>query len=188
MLEGDYNQCLKLIFGRRMMRNSEHSPDYPASQFGSKRGSRAIEAVRLKRMSLDIIRLTRQPASIITTDLHSCYDRIVHTVGALSARKNGVQHEPIKMMIDTLQQSTNTIRTAFGDSERSHNSTPDRPYHGTGQGSGASPAIWFAITIVLIESLLRENIGTFLTLAMSFKLLRIPAILFVDDTDFIVTG
>ena len=82
LLEGDYNQCLKLIFGKRMMRNSEHSPDYPASQYGSKRGSRAIDAVRLKRMALDIIRLNRQPASIITTDLHSCYNRIVHTVGA----------------------------------------------------------------------------------------------------------
>lgn len=190
LLEGDYNQCLKLIFGKRMMRNSEFSNEYPTSQFGSKRGSRAIEAVRLKRMALDTIRLNRQPASIITTDLHSCYDRIVHTVGALSARKNGVQHEPIKMMIDTLQQSTNTIRTAFGDSEVSHSSTFERPYHGTGQASGASHAIWFAITIVLIESLKHENIGTFLALALalSLKLLRIPAILFVDDTDFIVTG
>ena len=92
------------------------------------------------------------------------------------------------MMIDTLQNSSNIIRTAFGDSDISHNSTPDRPYHGTGQGSGASPAIWFAITIVLIEALLSENIGTFLTLVMSYKLLRIPAILLVDDTDFIVTG
>ena len=136
LLEGDYNQCLKLIFGKRMMRNSEHATDYPTSQFGSKRGSRSIEAVRLKRMTLDIIRLNRQPASIITTDLHSCYDRIVHSVGALSARKNGVQPQPIQMMIDTLQKSTNTIRTGFGDSERSHSSTPEQPYHGTGQGIG----------------------------------------------------
>ena len=188
LLEGDYNQCLKLIFGKLMMRNSEHATDYPASQFGSKRGSRSIEAVRLKRMALDLIRLNRQPASIITTDLHSCYDRIVHTVGALSARKNGVQPQPIQMMIDTLQKSTNTIRTGFGDSDLSHSSSPEQPYHGTDQGSGASPAIWFAITIILIESLLQENVGTFLVLAMSSKLLRIPAILFVDDTDFIVTG
>ena len=188
LLEADYNQCLKLIFGKRMMRNSEIAPDYPACQFGSKRGSRSIEAVRLKRMSLDMIRLYRKPATIITTDLHSCYDRIVHSVGSLSARRNGIQPEPIKMMIDTLQHSENTIRTGFGDSDRSHRSTPERPYHGTGQGSGSSPAIWFAMTIVLIEALMQEHIGTFLTLAISHKLLRFPAILFVDDTDFIVTG
>lgn len=188
LLEGDYNQCLKLIFGKRMMRNSEFAPDYPASQFGSKRGSRSIEAVRLKRMSLDMIRLYRKPATIITTDLHSCYDRIVHSVGALSARRNGVQPEPIRMVVDTLQHSENTIRTGFGDSDRAHYSTPERPYHGTGQGSGASPAIWFAITIVLIEALMQEQIGTFLTLAMSLQLIRFPAILFVDDTDFVVTG
>ena len=84
LLEADYNQSMKLVFGKRMMRNSELSTDYPNSQFGSKRGAKAIEAVRLKRMTLDLIRMTRQPATIITTDLHSCYDRIVHTVGALS--------------------------------------------------------------------------------------------------------
>ena len=102
MLEADYNQCVKLIFGKRMMRNSEYSSDYPTSQFGSKRGAKAIEAVRLKRMTLDVIRLKRQSAAMITTDLHSCYDRIVHTVGALCSRKNGVQEEPIRMMIDTI--------------------------------------------------------------------------------------
>ena len=188
LLEADYNQCLKLIFGIRMMRNAEHSTEYPAAQFGSKRGSRPIEAVRLKRMTLDIIRLNRRPASIITTDLHSCYDRIVHTVGALSTRKHGVQNEPIRMMINSLQNSTNSIRTAYGDSDLSHKSTPDQPYHGTGQGSGASPAVWFAITVVLIEALLAERIGTFVTMAISLQLIHFPAILFVDDTDFIVTG
>ena len=188
LLEADYNQCVKLIFGKRMMRNSEYSSDYPTSQYGSKRGAKAIEAVRLKRMSLDVIRLNRQPAAMITTDLHSCYDRIVHTVGALSSRKNGVQPEPIRMMIDTIQNCTNSVRTAYGDSERSYGCTPDDPFHGTGQGSGASPAVWFAITIVLIEALLHERIGTFIVTAISAQLIRFPAILFVDDTDFIITG
>ena len=160
----------------------------PSSQFGSKRGSRSIEAVRLKRMTLYLVRLNRQPATIITTDLHSCYDRIVHTVEALSSRKHGVQNEPIRLLIDSLQNSTSTIRTVYGDSELSHNTTPDQPYHGTGQGSGASPTVWFAITVVLIEALLHERIGTFLTMAISLRLIRFPAILFVDDTDFIVKG
>lgn len=172
LLEADYNQCLKLIFGKRMMRNAEFSNEFPTSQFGSKRGSRAIEAVRVKRMTLDIIRL----------------NRLVHMVGALSTRKHGVQIEPIRILINSLQNSTNIIRTAHDDSDLSHKSTPVQPYHGTGQGSGASPAVWCAITIAIIEALLQERIGTFLTLAISLQLIRIPAILFVDDTDFIVTG
>ena len=188
LLEADYNQCMKLIFGKRMMRNCEFSPDYPASQYGTKRGCKAIEAVRLKRMTLDIIRLKRQPATIITTDLHSCYDRIVHSVASLSAQKNGVQPEPIHALIDSLQNSSSSVRTAYGDSTRTHESTPETPYHGTGQGSGASPAVWFVITIVLIEALLHERVGTFITMAISLNLIRFPAILFVDDTDFIITG
>lgn len=171
-----------------MTRNCEFSTDYPTSQFGSKRGAKSIEAVRLKRMTLDLIRMARQPATIITTDLHSCYDRIVHTVGALSARKQGVSIEPIQMMIDTIQNCSNSIRTAFGDSERSYGCTPDEPFHGTGQGSGSSPDIWFAITAVLIDALLHERVGTFITMAISLRLIRYSAILFVDDTDFIVTG
>lgn len=109
-------------------------------------------------------------------------------MGALSSRKLGVSIEPIQMMIDTIQNCSNSIRTAFGDSDRSYGCTPDDPFHGTGQGSGSSPAIWFAITVVLIDALLYEHIGTFVTLAISLRLIRYPAILIVDDTDFIVTG
>ena len=85
LLEADYNQFVELIFGKRMMQQSEFTPEYPEAQFGSKRGAKAIEAVRLKRMSLEMMRLNRQPAIFMTTDLHSCYDRIVHTVASLSS-------------------------------------------------------------------------------------------------------
>ena len=180
LLEADYNQCVKLIFGKCIK--------YPESQYGTKRGTRAIEAVRLKRMSLEMIRLNRQPAVFMTTDLHSCYDRIVHTVASLSSQKYGIQPEPIKMLIYSIQHSTSNIRTGLGDSERTYSSDPDDPFHGTGQGSGASPAARFVITIVLIEALLDTCIGTFITLAISLQLLRFPATLFVDDTDFLITG
>ena len=91
-------------------------------------------------------------------------------------------------MIYTIQNCTNLVRTAYGDSNRSYGCTPDDPFHGTGQGSGASAAVWFAVTIVLIEALLNEHIGTFLVMAVSMQLIRFPATLFVDDTDFIITG
>ena len=92
------------------------------------------------------------------------------------------------MLIDSIQHSTSTIRTGFGESERTYSSDPDDPFHGTGQGSGTSPAACFVITIVLIEALLDARVGTFITLAILLQLLRFPATLFVDDTDFLITG
>lgn len=122
LMEADLNMCLKTVFGHRMMRNAEHSPEYPQSQFGSKRGSRAIEAVRLKRACYDNSRLLRDPSVMMTTDLHSCYDRIVHSIASLTARKHGVQMQPITMMLETLRQSINMVRTAYGDSDRTYGS------------------------------------------------------------------
>ena len=59
LMEADLNMALKTVFGFRMMRNEEFSSEYPDSQFGSKRGSRAIEAVRLKRACYDNTRFMR---------------------------------------------------------------------------------------------------------------------------------
>ena len=73
----------------------------------------------------------REPHVMITTDLHSCYDRIVHNVAGLVCQKHGVQDSPIQMLVDTLRNSVNNVRTAYGDSDRSYKSE-DVPFQGTG--------------------------------------------------------
>ena len=67
------------------------------------------------------IAVRMQDSSVfVTTDLHSCYDRIVHTVASLTARRHGVEMSPIIMMLETLRKSINLVRTAYGDSDRTY--------------------------------------------------------------------
>jgi hypothetical protein len=45
------------------------------------------------------------------------------------------------------------VKTAFGMSDKHYTSQQDEPLFGTGQGSGASPAVWLTLVVVLMNTL-----------------------------------
>jgi hypothetical protein len=45
------------------------------------------------------------------------------------------------------------VKTAFGTSDANYTSTTAEPLFGTGQGSGASPAVWLTLVVVLMNTL-----------------------------------
>ena len=46
-----------------------------------------------------------------------------------------------------------TIKTVHGISEDNYHGTPFSPLFGTGQGSGASPAVWLTLVVTLMNTL-----------------------------------
>ena len=48
-----------------------------------------------------------------------------------------------------------TVKTVYGISEDSYKGTPFEPLFGTGQGSGASPAVWLTLVVILLNTLER---------------------------------
>jgi hypothetical protein len=75
------------------------------------------------------------------------------------------------------------VKTVYGVSDQSYSGTPFAPLFGTGQGSGASPAVWLTLEVVLLNTSERGC-----PLQMSFKSpdgINIHSRLvdaFVDDT------
>ena len=59
---------------------------------------------------------------------------------------------------------------------------------GTGQGSGASHVVWFAITVTLLRALVEAGVTTNFTAPLSDLITEFAAILFVDDTDFYINA
>ena len=53
----------------------------------------------------------------------------------------------------TLQQMRYRVKTQYGVSDNSYTGTHDEPLFGTGQGSGASPAAWLTLVVVLMKAM-----------------------------------
>lgn len=94
----------------------------------------------------------------------------------------------IKCQADALAQMKYAVKTAHGISPAQYSSTISEPLFGTGQGSGASPAIWLGLVVVLLNSLDRmsreESIPALTFLDPWGEMLeswRVGA--FVDDTN-----
>jgi hypothetical protein len=93
---------------------------------------------------------------------------------------------PLVSMFKVLQGAVYKIRTAYGDSTKSCRSPFWLiPFQGVGQGNGAGPAIWVAISAPIIQMLYTAGFGLAFTTAISGTLVAIACFAFVDDTNVI---
>jgi len=91
-------------------------------------------------------------------------------------------------MISTLQQMDHHIRTTYGDSAKSGNQKKwGSPIAGSGQGNGAGPQIWAAVSSPLLEMMKEDCFFAMLVGAFSLTSWLLVGFVFVDDTDLCVT-
>ena len=76
-----------------------------------------------------------------------------------------------------------TVKTVYGISEDSYQGTPFAPLFGTGQGSGASPAVWLSLVVILLNTL-KQVVPDRISFRSPDGTLehRRPVDAFVDDT------
>ena len=77
------------------------------------------------------------------------------------------------------------LKTGFGLANKSYGGTPDAPYMGLTQGSGASPAAWTAISTLIVSAYRAKGYGAQLVSAWSGIIMALAALLYVDDTDLL---
>jgi hypothetical protein len=138
-------------------------------------------------------RQTRLPGFICSNDALQCYDRIVHNIAILSMRRLGLHKTTAESMFAVLQQASHSILTGFGLSEEVYGGQARmdeglRPLMGLGQGNGAGPAIWAAISSVLLQIMEAKGFGAQLHGAITKKLCSLVGYAFVDDTDLVHTA
>ena len=105
-VEADFNMNNGFI-GRRVMDNAEKYDVLAQEQYGSRRGHSAQVQALNKRLVFDVLRQSKAK---------SCYDRILHVIVMLCARRTGLELAPILSMIDTIQLMTHQIHSAYGSS------------------------------------------------------------------------
>jgi hypothetical protein len=153
LFEADFNFFLKLQWGHRLVRHAEKFDLLNDGQHGSRPGRTAMDPIMLIQLTTDLSRLLKVNLARFDNDASACYDRIIVALGMLAARRLGMPGNAIKTHADALRFMQYSVKTIHGISEDSYEGTPFEPLFGTGQGSGASPAVWLTLVVLLLNTL-----------------------------------
>ena len=184
LMNSEYQANTKKL-GRTAMYNAEMNQLIPSGQCGSRARHQAIDLAWSKRMVWDLLILQRRSAGWISNDAKSCFDRVVHWIAILALLRFGLTWRALTMMFNTLATSKHRVRTGFGDSTAVFQPPSDVPFQGCGQGNGAGPAIWVAISSILITMMDAAGYGFECLTTLESKLVTAQCFCFVDDTDVI---
>ena len=83
LLEADFNTTTKLIFAQRTMDRALSTDQITPSQYAKKR-SQPIEAVLLKRLFYDYLRILKKTGIVISNDARGCFDCMALAIGAIA--------------------------------------------------------------------------------------------------------
>jgi exonuclease III len=185
LYEADFNFVNKCL-GRKVMDNAMANNCMAQEQY-ARPGCSAQEQCLTRRLIFDLVRHTRQSLAMASSDLKSCYDRIVHNAASLAMQKCGISKEAVSVMFQTIQQCQHKIRTAYGDSTKTYGGKGkyDSPPMGAGQGNGAGPQMWAVLSATLFMAMHLEGLSTQFCQKMTEKVISLIGFMYVDDMDLI---
>ena len=145
LFEADNNLLvLKLLWGSRLVRKAMDLDLLHPCQHGSVPTHTTMDAIMLTQLSTDLSRVCKTNLVRFDNDASACYDRIIINLAMLAARRCGMPIYAVQTHAKAIQFMRYTVKTVYGISES---------LLGTGQGSGASPAAWLTLVIVLMQTL-----------------------------------
>ena len=113
----------------------------------------AMDPIMRTELTTDLCRQLKHNLARFDTDTSACYDRIIVALGMLAARRCGMPEQSVNTHATCLQQMRYSVKTQHGISDNTYHGTPQSPLFGTGQGSGASPAVWLTLVVTLMNTL-----------------------------------
>jgi hypothetical protein len=153
LFEADYNFLLKLMWGHRLVRRAVDQDLLHKSQHGSVPRHTTMDAVMQTQLTTDLCRVMKHNLARFDNDASACYDRIIVPLAMLAARRCGMPDEAILFHSEALQHMEYSVQTVHGVSSESYQGTTTTPLFGTGQGSGASPAAWLSLGVLLMKTM-----------------------------------
>jgi hypothetical protein len=113
-----------------------------------------MDQIMLNQPTTDMCRVLKIHYVRFVMDASACFDRIIVALGMLAARRCGMPTHAVQIHDATALKLMQLMRyTVYGVLEASYNGTPFEPLFGTVQGSGASPAVWLTLVVLLLNTL-----------------------------------
>jgi hypothetical protein len=180
LYEADFNFMLKLIWGKRLVRHAEHYKCLGTENKGSRAGYQSTDATLEKLLLYEYARLTRTSLITVDNDAKACYDRIIKPLAMLACMAVGLPLMAAAMHNKTHFGMKHHIKTRHG-TLTPYSGTATEALEGTGQGSGASPAIWLIYSVSLLSAFQKFSPGMKVSSPFEAMLITILAVFYVDD-------
>ncbi|KAL7459566.1 hypothetical protein ACHAWC_011573 [Mediolabrus comicus] len=181
LLEADYNQHSKLIFGKRMLDLARKNGLVPEEIY-SEKGRTAEDAILQQVLMYDIARMSRRPLLVAQVDAAQCYDRVATAVSSLTLQAFKTPKSSVLTMLRPLHNMEFFLRTGFGQSSTFFGGKHDGK-HGLAQGNGAAPPTWQQVSTVMLRAMHRKGHGVDVVCPISKTSSRQIGIFYVDDVN-----
>eukprot|EP00957_Ditylum_brightwellii_P153895 11714092-Ditylum_brightwellii.AAC.1 len=152
-------------------------------QFGNRKGQTALDALLLRVVTMDCIRLFRLNGAILNNNLSACYDRMIPEVSSVHLQSLGLPDNTTKCSVLINKNMKQSIETTAGVTKDAYQHTAVFPLQGEGQGKTSSPLNWLFQSSTLLNALyaLVSSIALY-SVCKTFFSNRV-AESYVDDTD-----
>ena len=199
LFEGDFNGVLKYILGRKMMWHITSNKLVDADTYGSHLGKTATEAVLNLQLILDNCRIWKQNFGMIFNDADGCYDRIPPSLADIALRRLGCPKSVTQAHTAAQKGMRHHIKTGSGVSP-GYIKYSDMikaiytagvimlltgPIGGVGQGGGASPIIWLAIILMMLQVYKQKCEGISIVNKITNTIVNYWIISYVDDNTIV---
>jgi hypothetical protein len=125
----------------------------------AKKHSHCNYAVLTKQFICDSLRTLYHSAGLGECNFGDCYDCAAHPPTSIALQSWGIQKCAIKVLLSSMQTMQYVLKTGFGELEECYGSTDSSPNSGLGQGTGASPPAFIALSSLIINSYRRMGHG-----------------------------
>jgi hypothetical protein len=111
-----------------------------------------MDPVMLTQLTTDLCQLFEVNLARFDNDASACYDRIIVMLGMLAAHCCEILTNAVSTHAEALRLMKYSVKTIHGKSDKNYHGTPFECLFGTGQGSGASLAVWLTLVVILMNT------------------------------------
>jgi hypothetical protein len=125
------------------------------------------------------------PVGMGECNLGDCYDQAAHIPTAIVLQAWGIPWSAIWVLLLSMQTMQYVLKTGFGKSANSFGETTKSPNSGLGQGSGASPPAFMALSSLIVR--VYHQIGNRARMRSSYtsQLFVLATVVYVNNTDLL---
>ena len=203
LFEGDFNGALKYILGRKMMHYITKHKVIDSETYGSRTGKTSIEAIMTLQLILDNTRIWKKNMGLLFNDADGCFDRIPANLAEVALRRIGCPKSVAQAHTLTQRKMKHYVKTGYGTStgyikfDEAIKFILSQegvltiiiallgPIGGVGQGGGASPIIWLAVLLIMMEAYRKTNKGISVIDRITGLILLFWILSYVDDNSII---
>jgi hypothetical protein len=130
------------------MRQAIQEGSIPQECF-AKKHSHCNHVVLTKQFFRNSLQCLHYPAGLGECDFGDCYNRAAHAPTSIA----------LCVLLSAMQTMQYVLKTGFGESTESYGGSADSPSSGLGQGSGASPPAFMALSSLIVNTYCRLGHG-----------------------------